>query len=570
MTSQPILQNGSLSPDGSALDSMHESPLHGWRFRCPTCGSVLVPGGADRLSCEEQGHLFERRDGVWHCLSSDRVDHFRQFMQEYETVREQEGRASADPDYYRALPFKDLNGRFSADWRIRATTYRAFVDRVIAPLEIKLRRPLRIVDLGAGNCWLSNRLAERGHSVAAIDLVTNGSDGLGAHRHYATSFTPIQAEFDRLPLGSLQADIVIFNGSFHYSTDFEETLGEALRVLRADGEVVILDSPIYRDPSSGSAMVAERESRFAARFGFPSNALPMENYLTFQRLEQLSSTLGIRWDLHEPFYGLRWSLRPWLARLRGHREPARFMLIRGHQDGRALTTPRSGYRRLMRRWLQFTQRWGAHSLTRTTLEEIGGHSIVILPHVFNPKLFRSGEFFASQLNQNLIPPGCRVLDLGTGTGIGAITAARWAREVVAVDLNPIAVRCATANTIINGVDDRVSVLQGDLFDAVKDAKFDRILFNPPFYRGTPRTLADLAWHSEDVIERFAGEVAQHLTDAGCALVILSTDGEEGRFLSEFADNGLTVKPLVRKDLGNEVFTMYQLSGAARERHDHSV
>ncbi|MGA7669496.1 MAG: methyltransferase [Nitrolancea sp.] len=570
MTAQPILQNGNRSPDGSALDSMHESPLHGWRFRCPTCGSALVPDGADRLSCEEQGHLFERRDGIWHCLWSDRVDHFRQFMQEYETVRKQEGRSSPNSAYYHSLPFEDLTGRFRADWRIRATTYRTFVDRVISPLEIKLRRPLRVLDLGAGNCWLSNRLAERGHSVAAIDLMTNDSDGLGAHRHYATSFIPIQAEFDRLPLGSLQADIAIFNGSFHYSTDFEETLREALRVLRADGEVVILDSPIYRDTSSGAAMVAERESQFAARFGFPSNALPMENYLLFERLEQLSLTLGIRWDLHEPFYGLRWSLRPWLARLTGHREPARFMLIRGRQDGRSLTVPRSGYWRLTRRWLQFTQRWRSRSLTRATLEEIGGHPIVILPHVFNPKLFRSGELFASQLNQKLIPPGCRVLDLGTGTGVGAITSARWAREVVAVDLNPIAVRCATANTIINGVDDRVSVLHSDLFDAVKNEQFDRILFNPPFYRGTPRTLADLAWRSEDVIERFAGEVRQHLNDAGCALVILSTDGEEGRFLNEFADNGLVARPLVRRDLGNEVFTIYQLSDAARERHDHPV
>ncbi len=427
-----------------------------------------------------------------------------------------------------------------------------------------------MLDLGAGNCWLANRLAERGHIVAAIDLATNPSDGLGAHRHYLTSFTPIQAEFDRLPLGSLQADVAIFNGSIHYSAIFEETLSEALRVLRPDGVVVILDSPVYRDPSSGATMVTERESHFTASFGFPSNALPMENYLTFKRLEQISATLGIRWEAHEPFYGVRWRLRPWLARLRGHREPARFMIICGHQNELKPVARRDVHRRISRRWLRFAQRWRARSLQRTTLEEICGHPIVIMPNVFNPRLFRSGEVLASQLNQQRIPPGCRVLDLGTGSGIGAITAARWAREVVAVDLNPIAVRCATANTIINDVEDRVSVLHGDLFSAVQDERFDRILFNPPFFRGTPRTLADLAWRSEDVVERFALEVGHHLSQTGTALVILSSDGEEDRFLKEFEGAGLEVRPIVRKDLGNEVFTIYQLSDAARERHDHSV
>ena len=80
------------------------------------------------MVCEERQHHFDRRDGIWCCLSAERVDHFRQFVQEYETVRQLEGRSSADSTYYRSLPFKDLTGRFTADWHIRATTYRAFVD----------------------------------------------------------------------------------------------------------------------------------------------------------------------------------------------------------------------------------------------------------------------------------------------------------------------------------------------------------------------------------------------------------------------------------------------------------
>jgi hypothetical protein len=40
------------------------------------------------------------------------------------------------------------------------------------------------------------------------------------------------------------------------------TLSEARRILRTDGELVIVDSPVYRDPASGNTMVREREIAF--------------------------------------------------------------------------------------------------------------------------------------------------------------------------------------------------------------------------------------------------------------------------------------------------------------------
>jgi hypothetical protein len=43
----------------------------------------------------------------------------------------------------------------------------------------------------------------------------------------------------------------------------------------------------------------------------------------------LAAALSLRWRFIQPWYGLRWALRPWLARLRGHREPATFQLIIG-------------------------------------------------------------------------------------------------------------------------------------------------------------------------------------------------------------------------------------------------
>ncbi len=128
MTAQPIVKNGNRPPDQIGPPDSVAGQRQDWRFRCPTCGSALTPDGTDRMVCEERQHHFDRRDGIWCCLSAERVEHFRQFMREYETVRQLEGRSSADSTYYRSLPFKDLTGRFTADWHIRATTYRAFVE----------------------------------------------------------------------------------------------------------------------------------------------------------------------------------------------------------------------------------------------------------------------------------------------------------------------------------------------------------------------------------------------------------------------------------------------------------
>ena len=45
-----------------------------------------------------------------------------------------------------------------------------------------------------------------------------------------------------------------------------------------------------------------------------SDALSSENYLTYDRLEVLGKRLGLRWRTVEPWYGLRWAIRPWIAR----------------------------------------------------------------------------------------------------------------------------------------------------------------------------------------------------------------------------------------------------------------
>jgi SAM-dependent methyltransferase len=247
----------------------------------------------------------------------------QQFLEDYAKIRASEGRGSEDSAYYRALPFSDLTGRNTAQWRIRARTFEYFTHHIL-PL-----RPSSILDLGAGNCWLSYRLAEMGHAPVAVDIFSDPRDGLGAARHYPVQFPVIESGFDNLPLPPAQFDLAVFNSSIHYSSDYVRTLTEARRCLRPKGRVVILDSPVYKRREHGEAMRAERQAAFERQHGFRSEALGSIEYFDLEMLEDLERDLSLTWEIHYPWYGWRWHLRPLRAKLRRQRPPSRFWILVG-------------------------------------------------------------------------------------------------------------------------------------------------------------------------------------------------------------------------------------------------
>jgi methylase of polypeptide subunit release factors len=192
------------------------------------------------------------------------------------------------------------------------------------------------------------------------------------------------------------------------------------------------------------------------------------------------------------------------------------------------------------------------------LEYIRGARFMVLPSVFNPKVLRSGEFFSAQLDSTVIGADAEVLDMGTGSGVCAVFAARHARRVVAVDINAAAVRCATVNALLNQLEHRIEVRHGSLFGPVAGERFDLVLFNPPFVRGTPRDDRDRAWRSNDVAERFAAGLRDHLKPGGCALVLLSTYGHPEYFLDEFRKNALEVTLVLERTFVNERLVLFKV------------
>jgi methylase of polypeptide subunit release factors len=122
-----------------------------------------------------------------------------------------------------------------------------------------------------------------------------------------------------------------------------------------------------------------------------------------------------------------------------------------------------------------------------------------------------------------VPVG-RVLDLGTGCGIQALHARRFADHVVATDISSRALDIARANALLNDVDG-IEFRLGSLFEPVAGERFDRIVSNPPFVI-TPRRHGVPAYEYRDggmvgdaLVETVLGGLSDHLEPGGTAQLL---------------------------------------------------
>src|SRR5215831_7936759 len=114
------------------------------------------------------------------------------------------------------------------------------------------------------------------------------------------------------------------------------------------------------------------------------------------------------------------------------------------------SAPPALWRRLLRCSIHFFSYNFILKRRTTRVTRAAGFRLIVRPTVFHPRYFITSEFFASYIGR-LDLSGKRVVDVGTGSGILALAAARaGAANVTAVDINPNAVVTAAENARANG------------------------------------------------------------------------------------------------------------------------
>ena len=158
------------------------------------------------------------------------------------------------------------------------------------------------------------------------------------------------------------------------------------------------------------------------------------------------------------------------------------------------------------------------------------------------------------LAENLeVENGKSVLEIGTGSGIVAVYASKLTDKVTATDINFDAIQLAESNFKANNIDN-VELLFGNLFEPVKDRKFDVILFNTPYLPTEEGEVLednlnyafDGGLNGRKVIDLFLNEVKNHLNDGGIVQLIQSSLSDNDETLNKLDELGF-ISEIAKKE-----------------------
>jgi release factor glutamine methyltransferase len=196
---------------------------------------------------------------------------------------------------------------------------------------------------------------------------------------------------------------------------------------------------------------------------------------------------------------------------------------------------------------------------RARVEEIGGASVFVPAGVMSPKMFRTGIVLAEAV---LKARPRSLLDMGSGSGIVGVLAAKNGSAVTAVDVDPLAVRATRVSAMLSKVS--IDAREGDLFSALDaEARFDLCAFNPPFFARRvdgPLSHALSGGEDLDVLDRFLSGCREHLQPEGIVLVAGSTVGALEMMRTLYEKHGYAWRTVRRRERISERLVVDELRG----------
>jgi ubiquinone/menaquinone biosynthesis C-methylase UbiE len=199
------------------------------------------------------------------------------FEQLYLLLREKEGRVYSDEEVLQ-LPNIAKNHPHYDEWQIRKES----CNKLKQYLEKRISQP-KILEVGCGNGWLANRLAEiPGSKVTGADInFTELQQAVRVFNHIP-NLQFIHGGINAEGLEDSKYDIIVFAASIQYFPSLKEIINPAMRKLKANGEIHIIDTNFY--PPGEISAAKERSARYYSDLGFPE----MTNHYFHHSTEELN------------------------------------------------------------------------------------------------------------------------------------------------------------------------------------------------------------------------------------------------------------------------------------------
>lgn len=204
-----------------------------------------------------------------------------------------------------------------------------------------------------------------------------------------------------------------------------------------------------------------------------------------------------------------------------------------------------------------------------------GYRFFVDERVIVPRSF-IGELLLERLSPWIDAPDeiDAVLELCTGSGCLAILAADAfpSADIDAVELSPDALQVAQRNVDDYGLNDRIALFQGDLFEPLPQRQYGLIVTNPPYvndasmhalpteYRHEPSIALAGGADGMDVVRRIIGAARDWLTDDG--LLVVEIGNERHHLEAAFGGLPLTWLPT---SAGNDSVFLLRASDLPRRQ-----
>ncbi|HVF24735.1 MAG TPA: class I SAM-dependent methyltransferase [Anaerolineales bacterium] len=179
----------------------------------------------------------------------------------YLRLREREGRLYSD-DIVVSLPLIPAGHRFAAEWHARARSA-ARLTRYLSARP----RPLSILELGCANGWLSNLLSKAGHSVLGMDQNRHELKQAARVFRERSHLSFLEADIFSAPFISARFDVIILASVLQYFKDVRGLVSALSIYLKPNGEIHIMDTPLYLDNELDAAILRSRQ--YYTALGFP-------------------------------------------------------------------------------------------------------------------------------------------------------------------------------------------------------------------------------------------------------------------------------------------------------------